>query len=324
MNEIKSDFDLNALRLLVALDATRNVSRAAESLGMSQSGFSTALARLRQRLGDDLFVRVPGGMEPTARAQDIVEAAADVLSRLEGCLLEQPVFQPRSAQVGFQLAMADLAEVVFMPRLMAHLQREAPGVSVHCHAHGAELLRERLTAGKIDLALGYFPDLEAAGFFQQRLYNHTFACMVRKGHPVLAEGLNKANYQALGHAVVASPARSNQLMDQALERQRIRRRVAFSTSHHLSLAATIETTDLIATVPMATAHHFQRLGVVEVVALPFRPPVFSVNQYWHKRVNQEPRHAWLREQISGLFNPTLDVWLSLEQQLYGQIRMRGM
>ena len=41
------DFDLNLLRVLVSLDDTRNVTRAAQQLGMSQSGLSTALNRLR-------------------------------------------------------------------------------------------------------------------------------------------------------------------------------------------------------------------------------------------------------------------------------------
>lgn len=324
MIEIKTDFDLNALRILVALDTTRHVSRAAESLDMSQSGFSTALARLRLRLGDELFVRVPGGMEPTARARDIVEAAREVLSKVESRILEQPVFEPATAKVEFHLSMADVAEIVFMPALLQHLQQRAPQASVHCTSYGADLLRDRLATGKADLAMGYFPDLEAAGFYQQRLYTHTFACMLRKKHPALREGVSKAQYQGLGHAVVASPARSNQVLEQALERHRIQRRIVVSTSHHLALAAMIAATDLIATVPLATAQHFHQLGLVDIAPLPFRPPVFTVNQYWHKRVNQEPRHAWLREQMSTLFSPSRDTWLATEQELYGNIRPRGM
>lgn len=324
VSEIATEFDLNALRVLVALERARNVSRAADSLGMSQSGFSTSLARLRRKLGDELFVRVPGGMEPTARAHEIVEAASGLLSRLESCINGPQAFQPATAEVGFQLCMADVAELVFMPGLIGHLKKHAPGISIHSQSIGAESLRDRLASGKADLAVGYYPDLETAGFFQQRFYAHTFACMVRKGHPALRGGVSKAAYQELGHAVVANPARSNQALEQALERQGIRRRVVLSTSHHLSLATSIAASDLVATVPLATAHHFKQIGLVEIAPLPIRPPVFSVSQYWHKRAHQDPKHVWLREQLALLFNPSTDAWQQTEQDLYGHIRLRGM
>ncbi len=112
METINNHFDLNSLRVLVALEQTRNVSRAAELLDMSQSGFSTALARLRRRLKDDLFVRIPGGMEPTARAMTMVEAARQVLSQVESTILEKPVFSPKTAQSEFYLALTDIAEIV--------------------------------------------------------------------------------------------------------------------------------------------------------------------------------------------------------------------
>ncbi|OXH87846.1 hypothetical protein CA831_19435, partial [Burkholderia multivorans] len=49
--------DLNLIPYLVALDDTRNVSRAGELLGVSQPRVSTALGRLRAYFGDPLFVR---------------------------------------------------------------------------------------------------------------------------------------------------------------------------------------------------------------------------------------------------------------------------
>jgi DNA-binding transcriptional LysR family regulator len=70
---LPGDFDLNLLRVLLALDRTRHVTRAAELLGMSQSGFSSALARLRRHSGDVLFLRTSAGMTATPRAQRMIE-----------------------------------------------------------------------------------------------------------------------------------------------------------------------------------------------------------------------------------------------------------
>ena len=323
MKTIFKDFDLNSLKVLIALEKTRNVSRAAELMGMSQSGFSTALARLRIRLGDDLFVRIPGGMEPTARALKMVEAARHVLLEVEDQILEEPNFRPISDKAEFHFALTDIAEIVFLPTLLKFAESQAPHISIHCSSQNQLDLKLLHETGKIDLSLGYFPDLESNGFYQQRLYSHTFACMVRKNHPIIKQGLNKDNFQDLGHAVVSSPARSNSILEKALDRYKIKRNIVLETPHYLTLPSIIKETDLVASVPLAIASYFADLGLVEILGLPFRPPVFSVRQYWHKRVNQDPKHKWLRTEMINLFNKRSDPWLDTEISLYGNIRNKG-
>jgi len=317
---IDKAFDLNGLRLLVALGETRNVSRAADELGMSQSGFSTALARLRTQFGDELFVRTKNGMEPTPRAQTMVLTAREVLEQVRSGILEQPVFDPATARVEFRLSMADVAEVVFLPRLQAHLQAHAPHVTVQSEPHPRDALASRMASGDVDLALGFFPDLELAGYYQQRLYTHTYACMVRPGHPVLRRPMTLQTYASLHHAVVMTPARSDDLFDRFLERQGLKRHVSVRTPHHLSLVAIVAGSDLIATVPLATACYFADLGAVKLLALPFTPPIFNVQQHWHRRSHHEPRTRWLRQQIATLFNDQSDIWQATERGLYGKIR----
>lgn len=314
------DFDLNALQVLTVLDQTRHVGRAADVLGMSQSGFSTALARLRRRLGDDLFVRVGGGMQPTDRAAALVQTARDILMQVETGILGQSAFDPKDARVDFRLSMSDVAEVAFLPQLLGHLAQHAPLAALHTSSPIGSSLRERMAGGEVDLAIGYLPDLEVDSIFRQRLASNTYACIVRTGHPVLAAGLTKAAYQAMGHVVIATPAKSTSLLERALERQRVTRRIVLSTPHHLSLLAVISSSDLVATVPLGTALDFSKRGGVEVLALPFRPPMFSVHQYWHRRTHNEPRNRWLREQLRQLFDPERPLYADLIQAFYGNLR----
>lgn len=314
------NFDLNALQLLTVLDQTRHVGRAAEVLGMSQSGFSTALARLRRRLGDDLFVRVGGGMQPTDRAKALVQTARDILMQVETGILGRSAFDPKEARVDFRLSMSDVAEAAFLPQLLGHLARHAPLAAVHTSSPIGSPLRERMASGEVDVAIGYLPDLEVDSIFRQRLATNTYACIVRKGHPVLDTGLTKAAYQALGHVVIATPAKSTSLLERTLERQRITRRVVLSTPHHLSLQAVISGSDLIATLPMGTALDFSRSGCVDVLALPFRPPMFSVHQYWHRRTHNEPRNRWLREQLRQLFDPERPLQADHIRAFYGSLQ----
>lgn len=61
------DIDLNLLRLFDAVYRTRNVSRAAELLDLTQPAASQGLSRLRTLIHDPLFMRSAGGVQPTPR-----------------------------------------------------------------------------------------------------------------------------------------------------------------------------------------------------------------------------------------------------------------
>ena len=120
-----------------------------------------------------------------------------------------------------------------------------------------------------------------------------------------------------GHVVVSSPARTNALFQTFLEKRSIKRRIVLETPHHLSLPAIIESTDLMATVPLATGARFVQLGMVELLRLPFTPPSFAVQQHWHSLVHHDARSQWLRRQVAQLFNVESDEWRDLQASLYG-------
>lgn len=307
--------DLNLLRVLVALDDTRNVTRAAELLGMSQSGFSTALLRLRRQFDDELFIRRAGAMEPTARAERMLLPAREVLARVAHDILKSPEFDPATTATEFRLAMADVAEATYLPGLMKRLTEVAPNATVMTELPGKDELSGRMAAGSIDLAIGYYPDLGSQQFFRQKLYMHTYACIARVGHP-LGSKLTVRSYASCGHAVAATPARSAILLDDQLARHGIRRRIVHRTPHHLVLPLVVAQTDLIATVPLAVASELSPNSGLLVLPLPFAPPRFAVQQHWHRSVHKDPRCQWLRAQVYALFAGRSGHWASLERSLY--------
>jgi DNA-binding transcriptional LysR family regulator len=154
----------------------------------------------------------------------------------------------------------------------------------------------------VDVAIGYFPDLQQHSVYQQPLFHQSYACIVRAGHPVAATGLTPETFAALGHAVVASPTRSNAAIDEAMRAHHIRRRIVCTTTNHLSLPAIIAASDLIAIVPLGAAEIFARAGTVTVLPLPFPPPGFTMFQYWHRRTQQDPAYSWLRSRMAVLFH----------------------
>src|SRR5882757_537737 len=225
----KAPLDLNLLRVLLALDRTRHVTRAAELLNMSQSGFSSALSRLRTYSNDQLFVRTSAGMVPSPYGRRMIDAATAALATIEDGFLAQPDFDPTSAHGEFSFAMTDLGRSSFLPRLLNHLQKIAPNVNVHSQSLPEEQVQQALSNGQVDLALGYFPDLTGELFFRQRLYSHTFACIVQRDNPLVSGGMSASTFAKLGHVEVSSPSRTGRLFEQILQRNGIRRRVVLRT-----------------------------------------------------------------------------------------------
>src|SRR5450756_562921 len=79
MSKNLKNVDLNLLVIFEAVYATSNISRAADRLGMSQPAVSNALARLRELIDDALFVRAPGGVEPTIKAREMIRPVREAL-----------------------------------------------------------------------------------------------------------------------------------------------------------------------------------------------------------------------------------------------------
>ncbi|HEY4296035.1 MAG TPA: LysR family transcriptional regulator, partial [Paraburkholderia sp.] len=220
----ETPLDLNLIPYLVAMGDARNVSRAAEQLGVSQPRVSTALGRLREYFNDPLFVRTSKGMEPTPRALAILPAARDALLRIEKGMLDVQEFDPATSTHTFSIALSDVGEIVFLPRLLQLFAERAPSANLRSVTLPPSQVERGLESGDVDLAVGYFPDLGGNNFFQQRLFTHRFICLMRSGHPLAKAPLTLAQYVASGHAVVRAEGRSQEVLEQYLEKKRIKRR----------------------------------------------------------------------------------------------------
>jgi DNA-binding transcriptional LysR family regulator len=161
----------------------------------------------------------------------------------------------------------------------------------------------------VDLAIGYFPDLQHKSFMQQRLFSHHFCCLLSSRHPALRGGLTRERFLALEHAVVHPEGRSQEIFEQFLVRHRIARKVLLTTPHFMSLPTIIARSRLVATVPHAMGVFLTRWNdEIKAVPPPFRVPPIVVKQHWHQRFRQDRRHRWLRNQVADLFNDASDEW----------------
>jgi DNA-binding transcriptional LysR family regulator len=315
MGAMPARFDMNLLSVAVAICETGSVSAAARRLAMSQPAVSTALNKLRAALGDPLFVRTPKGMEPTPRAVAVAASMKEVLARVESEVLAKTEFAPARSTHAFTFALSDIGDMVFLPRLVEALRVEAPHSSVKSVSLSPPEIERGLQFGDIDLAVGFFPDLRGASFFQQRLFSHTFVCLMRADHPIAGHRLTVKQFLALEHAVVRASGRSQEVFERFLERKRLRRRIVLYTPHFMSIPMVIAKSDLVVTVPLAVGTCFARSGHIKLVRLPFDIPKFDLKQHWHRRYHHDARNRWIRGLVARLFNDEVDEWKDYERSL---------
>jgi DNA-binding transcriptional LysR family regulator len=294
-------FDLNLLPVALAIHEERSVSGAARKLGMSQPAVSVALNKLRKALGDPLFIRTAHGMEPTPRALSLVSPTRDILQRLETGVLASVQFDPAITERKFTVALSDIGEMTFLPRLLDRLRRDAPGASICSVTMPPRELALALEQGDVDLAVGYFPDLKNRNFFQQRLFSHSFVCLLSAVHHQRRRTLTMKQFLEMGHAVIRAEGRSQELFEQFLIRRRIRRRVVLETPHFMSIPFLISAGDLVATVPRAVGESFAQFAAIKLMEPPMEIPRFDLKQYWHRKFAKDGANAWLRSVIVELF-----------------------
>jgi DNA-binding transcriptional LysR family regulator len=304
-----AELDLNLIPFLVALDETRNVSRAGALLGVSQPRVSAALGKLREYFGDQLFVRTSRGMEPTPCALALVPAARDALARIERGLVAPHDFDAATSTHTFSIALSDVGEIVFLPRLLQAFSHRAPRANLRSVSLPHSEVERELESGGVDLAVGYFPDLGGTNFFQQRLFTHRFICLMRRDHPLAAKPLTLEQYLGCGHAVVRAEGRSQEVLEKHLAKRRFSRRAVLETPHFMSLPYILSRTDLIATVPHAIGYAYANEHASIVMVDPPLPlPHFDLRQHWHRKFHNDARTRWLRGLIAELFNDDRDEW----------------
>ena len=291
------------LNLLVAFDAMvehRSVTRAAEALGLSQPALSAALARLRKQFGDPLFVKTGAEMRATPRANELASAVRRVVETVRSEILQLAAFDPPASTRTFTIITPDIGEINFLPRVLARMAVDAPNANLRTLSMPRHATQEALESGAADLAVGYFPDLHKAGFYQQRLFRNELVCIVRKDHPTFKRTMTLKGYLAASHAVVRPEGREH-VFEQFLHGRDLQRRVVVEIAHFMSLLPILTSTDLVATVPKDLADVCVRHAPIRILPCPIKAPAIEVHQFWHQRFHKEAANVWLRGILHDLF-----------------------
>lgn len=297
--------DLNLLHVLRIVYATRSASKAGRQLGMTQSAVSNALRRLRVRLDDPLFVRSNEGMLPTALVESMIAPIAEGLDRIEDAVTKPRRFDPATSDRLFRILMSDLAQLIFMPRLIAHLAAAAPDLRLETLDVSPEEGRLAMHEGSIDLVVGNWPAM-GPDYYRQRLFSESFVVLMSQGNRLAKRKLTKGDYLKARHVDYhpggATYASLRRMLQKVLVQEKLARHVTFTAGHALGLAAIIAESELLLTLPGRLAASLAAgRSMLVIKPLPFPMPALTITQQWHARAHRDPANVWLRRQVASIF-----------------------
>jgi len=286
--------DLNLLKVFKAVHDLRQTTAAAERLGVSQPAVSQSLKRLRDLVGDPLFVPAHAGVEPTARANELAGPVGEALAAIQRALERPPQFDPATARRRFRIGMLDYGVMVLAPAIAGAISRQAPGVSVEISHVPSDAAARLLLSDEIDLATGPFVRPPAA-LDCEPLFEDAYVVVARRDHPALAGGLDVETLTRLSYVDIAYDASEGGGMAAALARRGIDIRKAMQAPMFAGACFIAGSSDLAAIVPERLAHAYRDVCSIAVHRPPVALPPLRISALTHRRNSSDAGLRWLRD-----------------------------
>ena len=291
------NLDLQLLACLDALITECSVTRAAERMGMSQPGMSSALARLRRLTNDELLVSTARGMVPTPRARELAESVQAGMRAFEDVLGDRGPFDPASARGTITVATADFPGALIFPHVMERLCAQAPGLVLEMRLPDPAHIREWLTEGGCDLAIGHFARLPD-GMRSSLLFEESLVCVAAANHPGIGARVSAAQFADAAHVIFGSPFTPvsilESMLDERFARIGIERRLGMRVSSVLLTPYVVAQSPLLAILPRVFAQHFASFLPLKLVETEFDLPPLGISMVWHERSHRLGMHTWVR------------------------------
>jgi DNA-binding transcriptional LysR family regulator len=289
------NLDLNLLRVFDAIFSERNVTRAARRVFLSQPATSHALARLREEVGDPLFMRAGNEMVATKRAIALAPGIRSVLDQLSE-LLGDTTFDPKTSTAVFRIGISDLSEYILAPLFTQVLRDEAPQVCLHIKSFDDANCQAQLGSGALDLVVSVY-QAAGPGIHSRRMGAQNLVGLVRHGHPFTRERPSAPQFKK---ARLLAFARSDRIEGQlllALQKAGIAGQVAYSTPHVFAVPRILTNSDLVLIQSVGVASALCAEYPLSPVRIPVRLPPVEPQVTWHERTHRDPAQRWMRERV---------------------------
>lgn len=292
------NLDLNLLRVFEAIYVEGGITKAANKLGLSQPAASNALSRLREHIGDQLFLRTVQGVEPTAEAKRIAPTLIATMKALEQTLSTQADFDPDASQREFGIIMSDAVEAMIMHPLIRAAMQNAPGITYDLRSIDPGTLRESIFQKQVDIGIFVTP-INDDHIRSSHLVSTVMSIVVRADHPVYGgrATLSEDDFFNADWVLINSDLRRASNFHREVKAKGRKRRIVCKASRMMSVPYIIAESDLMGILPRSMAEGLADRLNLKIFDIPFKVPPEAWYMIWHQDFTDDPAHRWLREQM---------------------------
>lgn len=286
--------DINLYPLFIAIFEQKSISKSAQLLCISQSAASHALQRLRQHLQDDLFVRAGSQMLPTPFAERIYPVIKNALFAIQSISIEKQSFDPSMVQT-LKIAIHDEIEPIILPKLVEHFHQ----LNLEVQFSSIKLDRKNVLTDLATQQIDFVIDLEQN--FTDKIQ---FKTLVQDQFVVCTQqqSMTAEIYFALPHIGVSSRRTGVLVEDIYLNRKQFSRQIFLRCQHYsTALQILAQQAAVILTIPKNMLAHLHMAKCLNIFEVPVELPNINLGMYWHKDLQENARHAFLRSEILKIF-----------------------
>jgi len=289
-----ADCDLNLLVVLSALLRFRNITHASNFLHVSAPATTRALTRLRSIFQDELLVRRSRSFELTPLAESLPSKVLAFLVNVD------KIFGDRvPAPERFTLFVPDHLGLLLTRSVTAFLRETSPS-TMFIPLFSSSNILEQLEEGRVDLALGLIEDAPP-GFYCRALPPVHSACLSRKGHSAVKDGLAYSDFNRhLSIRIGTYFSSGFHDVQDGLDALRPKGGEVITASDIHTAARLVEDTDALLVLPRPAAAFLTERYEVEIFEpVKVAPPPYQISLIWHERWNRRSLHAGVRSIIAS-------------------------
>ncbi|CAD9193959.1 LysR family transcriptional regulator [Acinetobacter bohemicus] len=286
--------DINLYPLFIAIFEQKSISKSAQLLCISQSAASHALQRLRQHLQDDLFVRAGSQMLPTPFAERIYPVIKNALFAIQSISIEKQSFDPSMVQT-LKIAIHDEIEPIILPKLVEHFHQLNLEVQFSSIKLDRKNVLTDLTTQQIDFVIDLEQNFNDKIQFKTLVQDQFVVCTQQ-------QSMTAEIYFALPHIGVSSRRTGVLVEDIYLNRKQLSRQIFLRCQHYsTALQILAQQAAVILTIPKNMLAHLHMAEGLNIFEVPVELPNINIGMYWHKDLQENARHVFLRNEILKIF-----------------------
>lgn len=292
--------DLNLLTVFDAVMQMQNITRAANTLGMSQPAVSNAVARLKVMFNDELFVRCGRGIQPTMRARQLFGPVRQALQLVQN-ELPGAEFEPLTSARVFSLSLCSPLDLRLGANIINHVKQIAPLLNLQIKSYMNDNIGHQLRYQNVEFVIGY-NRFESAEFRSHALFDDELVLAVAQDHPRITDGITPEQILTEQHAVVSlesfgsfsKPYYTEGVMQRAVTQQ---------CTDLYSVLKMVSQTEMIAIAPAWLVQ--QQADTLKIKAMPLCQSDSRAICYlsWHDSSERDKGHQWMKSVLAEVGNP---------------------